>query len=66
MWAKPEHVHAGCHTSKCSVPNSPLLSPAWSPASKALASTSIAALVGILLVVGALCLRKYLSMKSQA
>ncbi|XP_024601614.1 intercellular adhesion molecule 4 [Neophocaena asiaeorientalis asiaeorientalis] len=39
---------------------------AWSPASKALASTSIAALVGILLVVGALCLRKYLSMKSQA
>ncbi|KAJ8798188.1 hypothetical protein J1605_016821 [Eschrichtius robustus] len=39
---------------------------AWSPASKALASTSIAALVGILLVVGALCLRKYLSMKSRA
>lgn len=40
--------------------------PAWSPASKALASTSIAGCVGIFLVVGALCLRKYLSMQPPA
>lgn len=40
--------------------------PAWSPASKALASTSIAAFVGIFLVVGALSLRKYLSMQPPA
>uniref|UniRef100_A0A8C0A3D2 Intercellular adhesion molecule 4 n=2 Tax=Bos TaxID=9903 RepID=A0A8C0A3D2_BOSMU len=40
--------------------------PAWSPASIALASTSIAACVGIFLVVGALCLRKYLSMQPPA
>ncbi|KAM7142017.1 intercellular adhesion molecule 4 [Molossus nigricans] len=39
---------------------------AWSPMSKALASTSIAALVGILLVVGAAYLRKYLLMQSRA
>lgn len=58
--------HAGRHTSKCSVPNSHLLPLAWSSASKALASTSIAALVGILLVVGAAYLQKYLLMQSQA
>ncbi|KAM5233211.1 intercellular adhesion molecule 4 [Hipposideros larvatus] len=38
---------------------------AWSTASKALASTSIAALVGILLIVGAAYLRKYLLMQSR-
>nr|XP_019600388.1 PREDICTED: intercellular adhesion molecule 4 isoform X2 [Rhinolophus sinicus] len=38
---------------------------AWSPASKPLASTSIAALVGILLFVGAAYLRKYLLMQSR-
>ncbi|XP_054418022.1 intercellular adhesion molecule 4 [Pteronotus mesoamericanus] len=38
----------------------------WSSESKALVSTSIAALVGILLAVGAACLRKYLLMQSRA
>ncbi|XP_053514464.1 intercellular adhesion molecule 4 isoform X2 [Artibeus jamaicensis] len=38
----------------------------WSTRSKALASTCIAALVGILLAVGAACLRKYLLMQSRA
>uniref|UniRef100_A0A8D1LBP3 Intercellular adhesion molecule N-terminal domain-containing protein n=1 Tax=Sus scrofa TaxID=9823 RepID=A0A8D1LBP3_PIG len=38
---------------------------AWSPASKALAFTSIAALVGILLVMGILCMHKYLLIQSQ-
>ncbi|KAM8925574.1 intercellular adhesion molecule 4 [Lycaon pictus] len=38
---------------------------AWSPAPKALASTSIAALVGILLVVGATYCRKWLLMQSR-
>lgn len=49
----------------CSLPNSHLLSPAWSPAPKVLASTSIAAFVGILLVVGATYLRKWLLMQSR-
>ncbi|XP_077624151.1 intercellular adhesion molecule 4 [Crocuta crocuta] len=39
---------------------------AWSPAPKVLASTSIAAVVGILLVVGAARLRKWLLMQSRA
>ncbi|XP_016063333.1 PREDICTED: intercellular adhesion molecule 4 [Miniopterus natalensis] len=39
---------------------------AWNPASKALTSTSIAALVGILILVGAAYLRKYLLMQSRA
>ncbi|XP_005859224.1 PREDICTED: intercellular adhesion molecule 4 [Myotis brandtii] len=43
-----------------------LTSWAWSPASKALASTSIAAFVGIVLVLGAVYLRKYLLMQSEA
>lgn len=64
MHAKLE-LHEGRHTSKCSVPNSHFLPPAWSPASKPLASTSIAALVGILLFVGAAYLRKYLLMQSR-
>ncbi|XP_035888210.1 intercellular adhesion molecule 4 isoform X3 [Phyllostomus discolor] len=38
----------------------------WNTTSKALASASIAALVGILLAVGAACLRKYLLMQSRA
>ncbi|XP_047387094.1 intercellular adhesion molecule 4 [Sciurus carolinensis] len=38
----------------------------WNPASKALASISIAALLGILLAMGAAYLRKYLAMQSQA
>ncbi|XP_026906241.1 intercellular adhesion molecule 4 [Acinonyx jubatus] len=38
---------------------------AWSPAPKVLASTSIAAFVGILLVVGATYLRKWLLMQSR-
>lgn len=50
----------------CSVPNSHLLLPVWNPASKALASISIAALLGILLAMGAAYLRKYLAMQSQA
>ncbi|CAK6445530.1 unnamed protein product [Pipistrellus nathusii] len=39
---------------------------AWSPASRAVASASIAAFVGILLVLGAVYLRKYLQMQSLA
>lgn len=50
----------------CSVPNSHLLSPALSPASKAVASTSIAALVGIFLVMGVAYLRKSLAMQSRS
>ncbi|XP_053438296.1 intercellular adhesion molecule 4 [Nycticebus coucang] len=42
-----------------------MLTLAWSPASKALASTSFAALVGILLIVGATYLRKCLVMQSR-
>lgn len=57
---------AGRHTLVCSVPNSHRLPAAWHPASRALAFTSIAALVGILLVVGAAYLRKCLLMKTQA
>ncbi|XP_045709347.1 intercellular adhesion molecule 4 [Phyllostomus hastatus] len=38
----------------------------WNTTSKALASTSIAALMGILLAVGVACLRKYLLMQSRA
>lgn len=59
-------LHVCHHASpERSIPNSHLLPPAWSPASKALASTSIAAFVGILLVLGAVYLRKYLLMQSE-
>ncbi|KAM5309306.1 intercellular adhesion molecule 4 isoform 1-T1 [Glossophaga mutica] len=51
------------HSSSAPMPLSFLT---WSTKSKALVSTSIAALVGILLAVGAACLRKYRLMQSRA
>lgn len=59
-------LRVGPHASERSVPNSHLRPPAWRPASRAVASASIAAFVGILLALGVVYLRKYLQMQSPA